>query len=225
MHSLTISSASIPMSEKFNKQRVIPVLLVLSLTIVKLRFGNLPVEVNENSNLDKLLGIFRIMKTLFIGGIKSGKSRLAEAYILEQAKQKPYYLATTEFIDDEMRQRIAIHQLRREGCFITIEEPIQLLNILRDCPGPVLIECVSMWLNNMLYHKKTEDRILQELTDVMALSSDMVFVLNEVGLAVIADNPLARQYVDLSGKVGQLLGEQCDQVFFCCAGLSVRLKC
>ncbi|MEQ1543975.1 bifunctional adenosylcobinamide kinase/adenosylcobinamide-phosphate guanylyltransferase [Methyloglobulus sp.] len=165
------------------------------------------------------------MKTLFIGGIKSGKSRLAEAYILEQAKQKPYYLATTEFIDDEMRQRIAIHLLRREGCFITIEEPIQLLNILRDCPGPVLIECVSMWLNNMLYHKKTEDSILQELTDVMALSSDMVFVLNEVGLAVIADNPLARQYVDLSGKVGQLLGERCEQVFFCCAGLSIPLKC
>lgn len=60
------------------------------------------------------------MKTLFIGGVKSGKSRLAETYVLEQAKQKPYYLATTEFIDDEMRQRIVIHQQQRQDRFITI---------------------------------------------------------------------------------------------------------
>ena len=164
------------------------------------------------------------MKTLFIGGIKSGKSRLAEAYILEQAKQKPYYLATTEFIDDEMRQRIAVHQQRRRDRFITIEEPVQLLNTLKDCPGPVLIECVSMWLNNMLYHQFSEETVLQELTTVMQLSIDMVLVQNEVGLGVIADNPLARKYVDISGKAGQLLGEYCDQVFFCCAGLTIRLK-
>jgi adenosylcobinamide kinase / adenosylcobinamide-phosphate guanylyltransferase len=164
------------------------------------------------------------MKTLFIGGIKSGKSRLAETYILEWAKQKPYYLATTEFIDDEMRQRIIGHQQRRQDLFITIEEPVQILDILTHCPGPVLIECLSMWLNNMLYHKKTEELILQELTAVMQLNIDMVLVLNEVGLGVIADNPLARQFVDNSGKAAQLLGEQCDQVFFCCAGLSIRLK-
>jgi adenosylcobinamide kinase / adenosylcobinamide-phosphate guanylyltransferase len=164
------------------------------------------------------------MKTLFIGGIKSGKSRLAEAYILEQAKQKPYYLATTEFIDDEMRQRIVAHQQRRQDRFIAIEEPIQLLNIMKTCSGPVLIECVSMWLNNMLYHKFSEKLILQELSAVVQLNIDMVLVQNEVGLGVIAENPLARQYIDMSGKVAQLLGEQCDQAFFCCAGLSVQLK-
>jgi adenosylcobinamide kinase / adenosylcobinamide-phosphate guanylyltransferase len=164
------------------------------------------------------------MKTLFIGGIKSGKSRLAEAYVLGQAREKPYYLATTEFIDDEMRQRIIAHQQRRQGKFITIEEPIQLCNTLMGYPGLVLIECVSMWLNNMLYHKHTEDIILQELATAMQLNSDMVLVQNEVGLGVIADNPLARQYIDLSGKAAQLLAEQCDEVFFCCSGLSMRLK-
>jgi adenosylcobinamide kinase/adenosylcobinamide-phosphate guanylyltransferase len=164
------------------------------------------------------------MKTLFIGGIKSGKSRLAENYILEHAKQKPYYLATTEFIDDELRQRIADHQKRRKDRFITIEEPVKLLQILQTCPGPVLLECVSMWLNNMLYHKQDEGLIMQELAAVLQLPIDMVFVQNEVSCGVIADNPLARQYVDLSGKSAQLLGEQCDHVFFCCAGLKTQLK-
>lgn len=164
------------------------------------------------------------MKTLFIGGIKSGKSRLAESYILKQAKQKPYYLATTELIDDEMRERITAHQQRRQDRFTTLEEPIQLLNTLKNCASTVLIECVSMWLNNRLYHHHNEAQILQELSDCLQLPNDLVFVLNEVGLGVIPDNPLSRQFVDLSGKAAQLLGEHCDQVFFCSAGLTLRLK-
>ncbi|MDD5411205.1 MAG: bifunctional adenosylcobinamide kinase/adenosylcobinamide-phosphate guanylyltransferase [Methylobacter sp.] len=165
------------------------------------------------------------MKTLFIGGIKSGKSRLAEAYILEQvATGRPYYLATTEFFDDGMQARIHIHQQRRQDSFITIEEPVKLLEAMQKCQGPVLIECVSMWLNNQLYHQISETDILQELEAVLQLSSDMVLVHNEVGLSVISDNRLARQFVDLSGKAAQLMGQYCDMVFFCSAGLKIQMK-
>ena len=164
------------------------------------------------------------MKTLFIGGVKSGKSRLAETYILEQSQQKPYYVATTEFIDEEMRDRIVAHQQRRQDCFLTLEEPLELLSALKQCTAPALIECVSMWLNNMLYHEQAEERIFEELNDILLMTSDMVFVQNEVGMGIIPDNPLARKYVDISGKAAQLLGEKCDQVFFCCAGLKLRLK-
>jgi adenosylcobinamide kinase/adenosylcobinamide-phosphate guanylyltransferase len=164
------------------------------------------------------------MKTLFIGGIKSGKSRLAEAYILERSLQKPYYLATTEFIDEEMAERIAAHQQRRKDQFITLEEPVHLLKTLSNCPGPVLIECISMWLNNMLYHQNSEDTILFELDRVLSLSLDLVFVQNEVGLGVIPDNPSARQFADLSGKSAQILAAHCDKVFHCCAGLTLTIK-
>ncbi|WP_333873193.1 bifunctional adenosylcobinamide kinase/adenosylcobinamide-phosphate guanylyltransferase [Methylobacter sp.] len=165
------------------------------------------------------------MKTLFIGGIKSGKSRLAEAYILEQAPAaKPYYLATTEFFDDEMRARILIHQQRRQDLFVTIEEPVKLFDVLQKCQGPVLVECVSMWLNNQLYHQIPETEILQELEAVLQLSCDIVLVHNEVGLSIIPDNRLARQFVDLSGKAAQLMGQHCDHVFFCSAGLKIKMK-
>jgi len=165
------------------------------------------------------------MKTLFMGGVKSGKSRLAEAYILEQkGTDKPYYLATTEFFDDEIQARVYIHQQRRKDSFITLEEPIRLLGALEKCQSPVLIECVSVWLNNLLYHQIPEADILQELEAALRLPCDMVLVHNEVGLGVIADNPLARQFVDLSGKAAQLMGHYCDQVFFCSAGLKMRMK-
>jgi adenosylcobinamide kinase / adenosylcobinamide-phosphate guanylyltransferase len=165
------------------------------------------------------------MKTLFIGGVKSGKSRLAEAYILEQAAtNKPYYLATTEFFDDEIQDRVLIHQQRREDSFITLEESIKLFHTLEKCQRPVLVECVSMWLNNLLYHQIPETDILQELEAALRLPCNMVLVHNEVGLGVIADNPLARRFVDLSGKAAQLMGQHCDEVFFCSAGLKLRMK-
>lgn len=164
------------------------------------------------------------MKTLFIGGIKSGKSRLAETYILQQATGKPYYLATNEVFDDEMRTRVEIHQQRRRDAFITIEEPVKLLAALQQCEGPVLVECVSMWLNNQLYYQVPEKEILQELEAVLQLSCDLVLVHNEVGLSVVSDNRLARQFVDLSGKAAQLMGQHCDQVFFCSAGLTMKMK-
>lgn len=165
------------------------------------------------------------MKTLFIGGVKSGKSRLAEAYILEQAGiVRPYYLATTEFFDDEIQARVHIHQQRRKNSFVTLEEPVKLFDVLERCNRPVLVECVSMWLNNMLYHQIPEADILQELDAVLRLPCNMVLVHNEVGLGVIADNPLARQFVDLSGKASQLMGQHCNEVFFCSAGLKLRMK-
>lgn len=165
------------------------------------------------------------MKTLFTGGIKSGKSRLAEAYILEHAgENKPYYLATTEFIDDEMRERIRVHRERRRDRFVTVEEPLRLFAAIERCPGPVLVECVSMWLNNRLYHESSDAEILQELNAVMHLPCPMVLVHNDVGLGIIPDNPLARRFVDLSGKAAQLMGRYCDRVFFCSAGCKIAMK-
>ena len=165
------------------------------------------------------------MKTLFIGGIKSGKSVLAEDYILQKSgAQKPYYIATTEFIDEALDTRIKIHQQRRQEKFITQEVPVKLYIALEGCLRPVIIECMSMWLNNLLYHQVSEVDILQELEALLQLPCDMVLVHNEVGLGVIADNQLARQFIDLSGKAAQLLGKYCDEVYFCSAGLKLRMK-
>jgi len=168
------------------------------------------------------------MKTLFIGGVKSGKSHLAETFVLQTLPRyadKPYYLATSEFLDEEMKQRVKVHQQRRAERFITLEEPLKLMAALKNCNNTtVLVECVSMWLNNMLHHKFTETRILQELEAVLLLPKDIVLVHNEVGLGVIPDNELARKFVDLSGKAAQLMGQHCDKVFFCSAGLMLTLK-
>ena len=163
------------------------------------------------------------MKTLFIGGVKSGKSKLAEAYILKNP-DKPLYLATTEFIDAELRSRIAHHQDNRKDFFTTIEEPLDLAKEIGKHKQAVLIECLTMWLNNMLYHKKSHDDIFKELDLVLSLPNEIVFVLNDVGSGIIPDNALAREFVDLSGKVSQKIAQACDEVYLVTAGLQQRLK-
>ncbi len=165
------------------------------------------------------------MKALFIGGIKSGKSHHAEQYALAlPTGTKPCYLATTEFIDDEMRARIRVHQERREARFDTLEAPLDLFETLLQCSQPVLIECTTMWINNMLYHGHTKEQIIEHIDSVLALPNDLVFVHNDVGSGIIPDNALARQYVDISGLIAQRIASACDEVFHCIAGIATRIK-
>ena len=164
------------------------------------------------------------MKTLFIGGIKSGKSRHAEAFTLKYAKNIPVYRATTEFLDEEMQKRIADHKLQRSENFLTVEESMNLLETVRPMKSIVLIECVSMWINNMLYHGFEYKDINAHMQRLLDLPHDIVFVQNDVGSGVIPDNALSRAYVDISGKISQLLGQQCDKVFHVVAGIPTQIK-
>lgn len=163
-------------------------------------------------------------KTLFIGGIKSGKSLNAETYTLKNSSEKPIYLATTEFIDDEMQKRIDAHKLQRSAQFETIEEPLKLYNAITACDSSVLIECVSIWINNMLYHGFGFDEMKRELEAVLELDKTVVFVLNDVGCGIIPENKLAREFIDISGKLSQLIASRCDEVYHTIAGISTRIK-
>ena len=164
------------------------------------------------------------MKVLFIGGIKSGKSKNAEKFTIKHAKTKPYYLATTEFIDEEMAKKIELHKKQREDNFITVEEALALSKKVTQCDDIVLVECLSMWINNMLYHKRTHQEIFQEIDKLLSLENSMVFVLNNVGTGIIPDNKLAREFIDLSGIISQKIASKCDEVYHTIAGISTKIK-
>ena len=166
------------------------------------------------------------MKTLFIGGIKSGKSFNAEKFILTNTNtnEKPVYLATTEFFDEEMRDKVKNHKKLRGDNFITLEEPLSLCKALESQHSPVLIECVSMWINNMMYHKKSYEQMSDEITKLLNLKQDMVFVLNDVGSSVVSENKLVREFVNINGKLSQLIAKKCENVYHVVAGISSKIK-
>ena len=164
------------------------------------------------------------MKTLFIGGIKSGKSRNAEEYIAKLSNEKPIYLATTEFVDDEMKQKIDAHKEMREDKFITVEEALNLKEKIELQEGAVLVECLSMWINNMLYHEKSYEDMKAEISMVLQLKQDIVFVINDVSCGVIPENKLAREFVDINGRLAQLVASECDEVYNVVAGIATKIK-
>ncbi|MDY0233634.1 MAG: bifunctional adenosylcobinamide kinase/adenosylcobinamide-phosphate guanylyltransferase [Sulfurimonas sp.] len=164
------------------------------------------------------------IKSLFIGGIKSGKSLNAQNYILKNSTQKPIYLATTEFIDTEMQERIDAHKLSRSDSFETVEEPLRLYEIISKSEKAVLVECVSMWINNMLYHGFALLEIESEIKKILELNKEIVFVINDVGSGVISENKLVREFVDISGRLSGLIASSCDEVYHTIAGISVRIK-
>ena len=163
-------------------------------------------------------------KALFIGGIKSGKSKNAESYTITHARTKPIYLATNEFFDDEMKKRVQFHQEQRKENFTTIEEPLELANIIRKQNSSVLVECVSMWINNMLYHGYNEEDMIKQLEDISKMDTQTIWVVNDVSCSVVSDNALVRKFVDINGRISQYLASKSEEVYNTTAGISVKIK-
>lgn len=169
------------------------------------------------------------MKELILGGMRSGKSRLAEQHA--QATNLPVtYVATATAQDDEMRQRIAHHQAQRPEHWLLVEEPIALAAALQRHAAAdrcVLVDCLTLWLTNLLC-LDDEARLRQEvaaLLDVLPkLPGTVILVSNETGMGVVPLGELTRRYCDEAGRLHQAVAQQCDKVIMTVAGLPLVLK-
>ncbi|UPG86148.1 bifunctional adenosylcobinamide kinase/adenosylcobinamide-phosphate guanylyltransferase [Luteibacter aegosomatis] len=169
------------------------------------------------------------MKTLILGGARSGKSALAERMAAD-AGHAVTYVATAQAFDAEMAERIDHHRARRPSAWTVVEEPIHLAAVLRAHATPerfLLVDCLTLWLSNLL---GTDDgahfeRERAQFFDVLpALPGEIVFVTNEVGLGVVPMGELTRRYVDEAGRLHQMLAARCECVLFVAAGLPLALK-
>ena len=165
--------------------------------------------------------------TLILGGMRSGKSRHAEH--LAEAQPGPcLYLATAQARDDEMAARIARHQARRGARWRTLEEPLELAAVLAataDTVGVVLVDCLTLWLANLMAAERDPACETDRLTESLdALRVPVVFVSNEVGLGVVPDNALARRFIDHAGRLHRRLAERAQSVVFMVAGQALTVK-
>ena len=166
------------------------------------------------------------LTTLVLGGINSGKSAFAEALITQQTAT-PYYIATSVVLDQETQEKVSAHQIMRGPNWRTIEEPVELGAALEQLPAGsvVLVDCLTMWLNNLMYHELRVDTYTDHLLETLAQSElNITFVSNEVGLGGISENALTRKFARLQGTLNQRIAEQSDRVAFVAAGLPMWLK-
>jgi adenosylcobinamide kinase / adenosylcobinamide-phosphate guanylyltransferase len=169
------------------------------------------------------------MKELILGGVRSGKSRLAEQRAQESGLAV-VYVATATPGDDELRSRIEEHRKRRPAGWLTVEEPYALARAVRkhvseDCC--IVIECLSLWLTNMLC-TQSRQALEQErsalLSVVQEVPGHLIIVSNETGLGIVPIDALSRRFSEEAGVLHQDLARICDRVTFVAAGLSLPLK-
>jgi adenosylcobinamide kinase / adenosylcobinamide-phosphate guanylyltransferase len=163
---------------------------------------------------------------LIIGGARSGKSRHAEARA-RAVPGRPVYIATAEALDGEMAERIAAHRARRGNGWIEREVPLDLVQALieTDGGGARLVDCLTLWLSNLLHSKRDWSQGIVQLAQALPRQrSPVVLVTNEVGSGIVPDNALARAYRDAAGHMNQTIAGVADEVEFVIAGLPMKLK-
>ncbi|MDH3326865.1 MAG: bifunctional adenosylcobinamide kinase/adenosylcobinamide-phosphate guanylyltransferase [Gammaproteobacteria bacterium] len=169
------------------------------------------------------------MKQFIIGGMRSGKSRLAEQLAKDSGKNI-IYVATSVANDKEMQARVIKHQQYRPEDWQTIEEPIKLAEVLQhNSRGDnyILVDCLTLWLTNLLMSQSKsilESEIEQLINVLPKLPGEIIFVSNETGLGVIPMGELTRRFCDEAGLLHQKIAKICDRVIFTVAGLPHVIK-
>jgi len=165
--------------------------------------------------------------TLVLGGARSGKSVYAEN-LIRKLPPPWVYVATAEALDDEMRGRIAEHKAQRGDGWTTIEAPLDLGAAVAAngaSGGPVLIDCLTLWLSNILLAGMPVpvecDRLCAALA---AAKGPLVVVSNEVGLGIVPDSKLGRDFRDAQGRLNAEVAALAGHVVFMVAGLPLTLK-
>lgn len=169
------------------------------------------------------------MKELILGGVRSGKSRLAEQRAHESGLEVVYIATAISAGDAELEERIRRHRAHRPESWAVVEEPLALGRALRTHASGqrcVVVECLTLWLTNLLC--TAPDRFERErrslLETLPALAGDIILVSNETGLGVVPLGALSRRFVDASGELHQSLATMSDRVTLAVAGLAFPLK-
>lgn len=167
--------------------------------------------------------------TLLTGGSRSGKSR--HALDISAGYDRKIFIATAEPLDDEMRIRISRHKEERGSEYMTVEEPVDLAGALRSLPpgaDVAIIDCLTVWIGNLMYRYGNECECFQQVEDFLALLKeppcDLIIVTNELGMGIIPDNPLSRKFRDLAGNLNMKTAAAAGRVLFLICGIPIIIK-
>lgn len=175
------------------------------------------------------------------GGARSGKSEFAEQLALS-LKGRKAYVATGQAFDDEMKDRIKKHQLRRGKEWITFEIPLHLhknWEQIKNVSDVILIDCLTMFTSNHVFahgdintqedSNRIETIILEELRLLLqeinnSNDKTVIFVTNEIGLGIVPENKLARYFRDITGRVNREVASAANKMYLTISGVTIELK-
>ncbi|MFB6214509.1 MAG: bifunctional adenosylcobinamide kinase/adenosylcobinamide-phosphate guanylyltransferase [Candidatus Bipolaricaulia bacterium] len=174
---------------------------------------------------------------LILGGARSGKSNKATE--LARSHDEVIYLATGVPTDGEMENRISRHRQDRPDSWKTIEEPVEVGEVLKRLEsepfsGAVILDCLGFWLSNTMREVELEGpgeledfvrlKVNEELGQARGADFELLVVSNEVGMGVIPESSSGRKFRDALGRANQVVGRLADSVYLMVAGFPLQLK-
>lgn len=185
---------------------------------------------------------------LITGGARSGKSSFGESLLISQ--KNVLYIATAIAFDNEMKQRIKKHQQRRNKDWETLEAfkavGDKILSLNKGYDG-IILDCITVMITNLLIqdtpnfnerdynkldYKVEETKILYEIKNLVAALKEMeikyntkvVLITNEIGLGIVPEKKLSREFRDIAGRINQYLASESNEVFLIVSGIPVKIK-
>lgn len=166
-----------------------------------------------------------------VGGARCGKSKFANR-LAARMSDEVVYIATGQGLDQEMKDRIRQHRRYRRRDWKTLEEPQDLVGAIDRIRSKekalLLIDCLTLWISNLLCSGKRMSQIRKSARELLkklrAQDKNAIIVSNEVGFGIVPDNEMARTFIDLKGRINQMVAKDADEVYLLVSGLPVRIK-
>lgn len=176
--------------------------------------------------------------TLILGGARSGKSRFAQQLAERLGKESVLFVATAEAGDDEMQDRINHHRNSRPARWRTLEQPLNVGEAIRSGwrgEAVVLVDCLTLLVSNILLlppsessaaavQQRVHDEVHSLLETASQLATKVILVSGEVGLGLVPETPLGRQYRDLLGLANQQVAAAGGPTYLMVAGLPINVR-
>ncbi|MFC1821266.1 bifunctional adenosylcobinamide kinase/adenosylcobinamide-phosphate guanylyltransferase [Thermodesulfobacteriota bacterium] len=166
---------------------------------------------------------------LVLGGARSGKSSWALRYV-EEHYNSFLFMATAEVRDQEMAERIRKHKASRGPKWDLLEESLEIseaLNARCDHVEAVLIDCLTIWLSNVMLNGQDENiqSYQQKLLEILSAKQQAITIVsNEVGSGIVPQSAMGREFRDQAGLLNQRVAAVADKVILMIAGFPLYVK-
>lgn len=168
--------------------------------------------------------------TFILGGARSGKSQHA-LRLADDKRARVAFIATCLPLDEEMKERVELHKKKRPASWKTFEETLDIPALLKQIGHNfdiIIIDCLTLWVSNLLLKESKKEVVENKVDEMMDalkdIKGDSIIVSNEVGLGIVPENKLARDFRDVAGRANQIVAGKSKEVFFMIAGLPSKIK-
>lgn len=167
---------------------------------------------------------------LITGGTKAGKSSFAQELAMRLSADLTY-IATGQSLDLDTAKQIEQYRLSTSSNWKIVKAPGDLIGAIggsRESGTLLLIDCLPLWISNLLLSGSEAGVILREVErlveTVRAIENTVILISNEVGMGIVSDDPLARNFSDIVGRTNQIVARAADEVYLVVSGIETRLK-